>query len=162
MEDRIEHQITVRSPLDRAWSLVTRPGWWLPGSRTEPARGAGRAAVDWGREQRPWVVDIIRVEPQGYASFRWAGAFGGAAPAQGNATLVEFYLRPAGGGEEVSVTVVESGFAGLDLTEALRADQAKAAAGNWQYEMAGLRMRAEQLEAQQLEARQFGVRQAGR
>lgn len=150
MEDRIEHRIAVRAPLDRVWSLVTRPGWWLTGSRTDPAPGAGRVAVEWSGEQRPWFVDVIRLEPQGYASFRWAGAFAGAAPVQGNSTLVEFYVRPAGGvagaAGEVSVTVVESGFAALDLPEALRGDQLTAASGGWQFELAGLRMRAEQPE----------------
>lgn len=145
MNDRIEHRITIRATLDRLWGLVTRPGWWLPGSATEPARGAGRVVVAWGRESRPWVVDIVRVEPQAYASFRWAGAFGGVAPAQGNSTLVEVYVRPIG--EEVGVTVVESGFASLDLPGPLRADQASAGLGSWRYELAGLRMRAERLES---------------
>jgi uncharacterized protein YndB with AHSA1/START domain len=145
MEDRIEHRITIRATLDRVWGLVTRPGWWLPGSAAEPARGAGRVLVAWGREPRPWAVDIVRVEPQAYASFRWSGAFSGAAPAQGNSTLVEVYVRPIG--EEVSVTVVESGFAVLDLPDPLRADQVKASLGGWQYELAGLRMRAERMEA---------------
>jgi hypothetical protein len=153
MEDRIEHRIVVRATLDRVWSLVTRPGWWLPGSSTEPARAAGRAAVEWGREQRPWIVDVIRVEPQSYASFRWAGAFGGTPPIQGNSTLIEFYVRPvgdaAGTARDVAVTVVESGFGALDLPQALCADQLMASAGCWQYEMAGLRMRAEQLESAQ-------------
>jgi hypothetical protein len=148
VEDRIEHRITVRARLDRVWSQVTRPGWWLAGSRLEPARGVGRVAVEWGREQRPWVLDVIRVEPQGYVSFRWAGAFGGAAPSDGNSTLVEFYLRPAG--EEVSVTVVESGFAALNLPQELREDQVAAAIGGWRYEMASLRMRAEHADAAQL------------
>ncbi|HEX4834245.1 MAG TPA: polyketide cyclase [Trebonia sp.] len=155
MDDRIEHRIAVRAPLDRVWSLVTRPGWWLPGSAAEPARAGGRAAVGWGREERPWVIDVIRVEPQGYASFRWAAAFGGVAPEPGNSTLVEFYVRPVGDvpGERgvaehgVAVTVVESGFSSLDLTGELRRDQVTASAGGWQYELAGLRMRAEQLES---------------
>jgi hypothetical protein len=147
MEDRIEHRIMVRATLDRVWSLVTRPGWWLPGSSLEPARAAGRAAVEWGMEQRPWIVDVIRVEPQGYASFRWAGAFGGVPPAQGNSTLVEFYVHAAG--DAVGVTVVESGFSALELPEDLREDQMVASAGGWHYEMAGLRMRAEQLESAQ-------------
>ena len=85
--------------------------------------------------------DIVRVEPQGYASFRWASAFGGAAPEPGKATLVEFYLRPVG--DEIGVTVVESGFASLDLPEALREDEWKGNQGGWQYELAGLRSRAE-------------------
>jgi hypothetical protein len=141
MEDRIEQRITIRATLDHVWSLVTRPGWWLPGSAPEPARGTGRAAVEWGAQRQPWLVDVVRLEPGGYASFRWASAFGGVAPAQGNSTLVEFYVRPVG--DEVGVTVVESGFASLDLPAALREDQRKANAGGWQYELAGLRTRAE-------------------
>jgi len=60
----------------------------------------------------------------------------------GNATLVEFYLRSVG--DEVGVTVVESGFASLDLPDALRDDAWKGNAGGWQYELAGLRIKAEQ------------------
>jgi uncharacterized protein YndB with AHSA1/START domain len=142
MEDRIEQRITIRSTQDKVWQLVTRPGWWLPGSTAEPARGPGRLAVEYGGDSRPYVIDVVRVEPQGYASFRWASAFGGAAPVPGNATLVEFYLRPVG--DEVGVTVVESGFASLDLTDALREDAWKGNTGGWQYELAGLRIRAEQ------------------
>jgi len=54
---------------------------------------------------------------------------------------VEFYVRPVA--DEVGVTVVESGFSSLDLPEALREDQWKASTGGWQYELAGLRTRAE-------------------
>lgn len=142
MEDRIEQRVTIRASLDRVWGLVSRPGWWLPGSRPEPANGPGRAVVGWAGERQPWTVDVVRLEPQGYVSFRWASAFGGVVPVPGNSTLVEFYLRPAG--EEVGVTIVESGFASLDLPEALREDQWKGNSGGWQYELAGLRARAEQ------------------
>jgi hypothetical protein len=141
MEDRIEQRITIRATQDKVWHLVTRPGWWLPGSGAEPARGPARVAVAYGGDARPYVIDVVRVEPQGYASFRWASAFGGAEPAPGNATLVEFYLRPVG--DELGVTVVESGFTSLDLPEALREDEWKGNKGGWQYELAGLRSRAE-------------------
>jgi uncharacterized protein YndB with AHSA1/START domain len=141
MEDRIEHRITIRSTQDKVWQLVTRPGWWLPGSKTEPARGPGRVSVEYSGDVRPYAIDIVRVEPQGYASFRWASAFGGAAPAPGNATLVEFYLRPVG--DETGVTVVESGFTSLDLPDALREDAWKGNTGGWQYELSALRARAE-------------------
>jgi uncharacterized protein YndB with AHSA1/START domain len=141
MEDRVERRITIRATQDRVWQLITRPGWWLPGSKTEPARGPGRATVEYGADSRPYVIDIVRVEPQGYASFRWASAFGGGVPAPGNATLVEFYVRPVG--NEIGVTVVESGFSTLDLPDVLREDQLKGNAGGWQYELTGLRTRAE-------------------
>jgi hypothetical protein len=139
MEDRIEQRTTIRASHDKVWQLVSRPGWWLPGSAAEPARGLGRATVTC--DGRPYVIDVIRVEPQGYVSFRWASAFAGAAPLPGNSTLVEFYVRPVR--EEIGVTVVESGFSLLDLPEALRENERKGNAGGWQYEMAGLRTQAE-------------------
>jgi hypothetical protein len=141
MEDRIEQRIAIRATQDKVWQLVTRPGWWLPGSNADPARGPGRVSVVYSGDTRPYVVDIVRVEPQGYASFRWASAFGGAAPEPGKATMVEFYLRPVG--DEIGVTVVESGFTSLDLPEALREDEWRGNQGGWQYELAGLRSRAE-------------------
>src|ERR1700748_1622522 len=125
----------------RGGILSRGPGGWRRGSSAEPARGPGRVAVAYSGDARPYVIDIVRVEPQGYASFRWASAFGGTEPAQGNATLVEFYLRPVG--DELGVTVVESGFASLDLPEALREDEWKGTKGGWQYELAALRTRAE-------------------
>jgi hypothetical protein len=141
MEDRIEERITIRVAKDRVWQLVTRPGWWVPGSGAEPARGPGRVAIVSQGDNRPYLIDIVRIEPQGYASFRWASAFGGALPAPGNATLVEFYLRPVG--DELGVTVVESGFTSLDLPEALREHEWHGNKGAWRYELAGLRTRAE-------------------
>jgi hypothetical protein len=141
MEDRIEQRTRIRASHDRVWQLVSRPGWWLPGSVAEPARSLGRAMVTCRGEQRPYVIDVIRIEPQGYVSFRWASAFGGAVPIPGNSTLVECYVRPDG--SEIGVTVVESGFSSLNLPEALREDQWKGNAGGWQYEMASLRTRAE-------------------
>jgi hypothetical protein len=142
MEDRIEQQTTIRASHDAVWQLVSRPGCWLPGSAAEPARGLGRTMVTCGDERRPYVIDVIRVEPQGYVSFRWASAFGGSMPMPGNSTLVEFYVRPVG--NEIGVTLVESGFSSLDLPDALREDERKGNTGGWQYEMAGLRIRAEQ------------------
>ncbi len=142
MEDRIEARIAIRSTQDKVWRLVARPGWWLPGSSAEPARGPGRMSVSYVGDDRPYVIDVVRVEPPGYVVFRWASAFGGAAPAPGNATMIELYVQPDG--DEVGVTVVESGFAMLDLPEALREDEWKGNTGGWQYELAGLRTRAEQ------------------
>jgi uncharacterized protein YndB with AHSA1/START domain len=141
MQDRIEQRITIRAAQDEVWQIVTRPGWWLPGSNADPAGGPGRVSVAYGGDARPYVIDVVRLEPHGYVSFRWASAFGGAEPAPGRATLVEFYLQPVG--DETGVTVVESGFASLDLPDALREDQVTGSRGGWRYELAGLRARAE-------------------
>jgi uncharacterized protein YndB with AHSA1/START domain len=141
MEDRIEQRVAIRATQDKVWQLIARPGWWLPGSSAEPARAPGRVQVTAGGDDRPYLIDIVRVEPQGYASFRWAAAFAGTEPGPGRATLVEFYLRPVG--DEVGVTVVESGFSALDLPDALRADQRAGSQGGWQYDLASLRTMAE-------------------
>jgi uncharacterized protein YndB with AHSA1/START domain len=141
MEDRIERRIAIRSNQATVWWLVTRPGWWLPGSSAEPALGPGRMFVTYGGDPRPYVIDVVRIEPRAYVAFRWASAFGGAAPAPGRATLVECFLRPEG--DEIGVTVVESGFSALGLPRALREDARKGNAGGWQYELAALRTRAE-------------------
>jgi len=141
MEDRIERRITIRAAPDKVWQFVACPGWWLPGSDAVPARGSGRVSVACGGDARPYVIDVVRLEPPGYASFRWASAFAGAEPAPGRATLVECYLQPVG--DETGVTVVESGFASLDLPDALREDEMKGNTGGWQYELAALRARAE-------------------
>jgi hypothetical protein len=141
MDDRIEQRVTIRVAHEQVWQLVARPGWWLPGSTAEPARGPGQVAVSYGRDARPYVIDVVRVDPPGYVSFRWASAFGGAEPGPGTATLVECYLRPVG--DEVGLTVVESGFAYLNLPEDLRESEWTGNRGGWQYELAGLRSRAE-------------------
>lgn len=142
MEDRIEARITIRASHRAVWRLISRPGWWLPGSHATPAAGPGRVTVACGEDQAAYVVDVVRVEPANYVAYRWASAFGGAAPAVRRSTLVEFYLRQVG--DEIGVTVVESGFAALDLPEAVREDVRKGNAGGWRYEMTGLRTRAEQ------------------
>jgi hypothetical protein len=152
MEDRIEQQTTIRASHDKVWHLISRPGWWLPGGATDPARGLGRVTVVCSGDRRPYVIDVIRIEPQGYISFRWASAFGGLTPLPGNSTLVEFYVRPVG--NEVGVTVVESGFSLLNLPEALRESERKGNAGVWRYEMAGLRTRAERVPAERPQAGQ--------
>lgn len=151
MEDRIEERVTVRAARDTVWHLVARPGWWLPGSSAALAREPGRAAVTYPGDSRPFIIDTVRVEPQGYVAFRWASAFSGAVPVPGNATLVECYLRPVG--EELSVTVVESGFASLDLPAALCESEWKGNKGAWQYELAALRTRAESRRPERLPRR---------
>ena len=142
VEDRIEQRVTVRATVDAVLAACHA-------ARLVAARQQGRAGPRSGTgdrgvrdDKRPYVVDVVRVEPKGYVSYRWASAFGGAAPAPGRSTLVEFYVRPAG--DEVGVTVVESGFASLDLPDALREDEWKGNSGGWQYEMAALRARVEQ------------------
>jgi hypothetical protein len=95
-----------------------------------------RESEKWGR----YVIEVVRLDPMSYAAFRWASEFPGERPAQGNSTLVEFFVKPLGD-SETSVTLVESGFAGLPDDRGAAAWQANT--GGWREELASLKERAE-------------------
>lgn len=142
MNDRIEQEITINASLDRVWELVSRPGWWVPAEFEQPYEltpGAKteRVSEKWGR----FVIEVVRIDPQMYAAFRWASMFPGEEPASGKSTLVEFAVKPAG--DAVSVTVTESGFGALDATEAMRKTGFEDNTKGWGLELADLKVRAE-------------------
>jgi uncharacterized protein YndB with AHSA1/START domain len=143
VEDRIEQEVVIGAGLDRVWDLVTRPGWWVPDDRDGAGTGARtigsvtvRDSAQWGR----YLIEVVEMEPMSYAAFRWASEFPGETPAEGNSTLVEFFVKPLSD-TETSVTLVESGFAGLPADRRIAAWQANT--GGWQEELASLKERAE-------------------
>jgi uncharacterized protein YndB with AHSA1/START domain len=142
MTDRIEQAIDIRAPLARVWELVSEPGWWVPSAVVAPVdhtpgHQVVRESEKWGR----FPVEVVRVEPKTYAAFRWASQAPGAELASGNTTLVEFWVEAAG--DAVRVRVVESGFAGLDASAAVREAAWKDNTGGWREELAELKGRAE-------------------
>ncbi|HEY3867093.1 MAG TPA: SRPBCC domain-containing protein [Actinocrinis sp.] len=144
-QDRIECAITIDAPLERVWHLVSEPGWWVPTTVESPdVRTPGHRTV---RETEKWgtfEVEVVEMRPQTYAAFRWASQFPGQAVKDGNSTMVEFFVEPVPGSGSVSVTVVESGFAGLDADEAVRKAGVKDNSEGWPLEMAELKQRAEE------------------
>jgi uncharacterized protein YndB with AHSA1/START domain len=143
MDDRIEQEITIRASLDRVWELVTRPGWWVPADReTPPDHTPGALTVRESEKYGRFVVELVRLEPRSYAAFRWASTFPGEDPVPGKSTLVEFFVEPAG--DEVSVTVVESGFASLEIPADKREEAWKGNTSGWAQELASLKERAQQ------------------
>jgi uncharacterized protein YndB with AHSA1/START domain len=142
MDDRIEQQITINAPLDRVWKLVSEPGWWVPTKDVPPidhtpGHQVVRESEKWGR----FPVEVVRVEPQTYAAFRWASQAPGADLTDDNTTLVEFSVVPSG--DAVHVTVTESGFSRLNVTDSAREDAWKSNTSGWAQELNGLRTRAE-------------------
>lgn len=141
VQDSIERSITINAPLDRVWELVTDPGWWVPdesgtvGDRT-PGAVTVRESPKWGR----YPVRVVEFRPKTYAAFQWACAFTGEEPTDINSTLIEFTLAESPDG--VMVTVLESGFAALPLTEEARHKNRDANSSGWEEELAGLRDRA--------------------
>ena len=143
MDDRIEQTISIHAPLARVWELVSEPGWWVPSAVVAPVDHSPghqviRESERWGR----FPVEVVRVEPQSYAAFRWASQAPGAELGPGNTTLVEFRLVPTA--DAVLVTVVESGFAALEVAEADREQAQQDNTGGWQEELADLKKRAEE------------------
>lgn len=142
MDDRIEQQIIINASVDRVWELVTRPGWWVPSTTEDPVdhtpgHRTTRTSEKWGS----YVVEVVKVEPQTYAAFRWASAFPGEDLDANNTTLVEFFVAPADDGVEVKL--VETGFAGLKLTDEGRASAWSDNTNGWHEMLADLKSRSE-------------------
>ncbi len=141
--DRIVQTVTINASLDRVWSLVTEPGWWVPTAVPQPidhtpGHQVMRTSETWGS----FPIEVVRVDPQVYAAFRWASNFPGEALTAGNTTLVEFTLTPRA--DSVEVTVTESGFAALEAPESVRTSGLDSNTAGWSEELDNLKTRAEQ------------------
>lgn len=143
--DRIEQQITINATLDRVWDLVSTPGWWVPTKAEEPeepiVRTPGHQTVRHNETYGRFVIEVVSIEPKTYAAFRWASQFPNEELAPGRSTLVEFRVEP--GDQGVNVSVVESGFAALDLPEAQRKTGSEHNTEGWKQEMDVLKEQAE-------------------
>ncbi|MEV4189424.1 SRPBCC domain-containing protein [Streptosporangium canum] len=146
-EDRIERETLIAAPLERVWSLVTEPGFWVADQANPPGTVAeeGESTVAKNAEYGDFPVRVERVEPPTYVAYRWASAFPGEELREDNSTLVEFTLTPEGG--KTRLRVVESGFAALAGTEELRRQAVKDNTGGWPQVLDTLGTRAEQSSA---------------
>lgn len=111
--DRIERETLIAASLDRVWSLVAEPGFWVAdqGTLTGSTAREGESLVAKNAEYGNFPVRVEKVEPQTYLAYRWASAFPGEELREDNSTLVEFTLTPEG--DKTRLRVVESGFAAL-------------------------------------------------
>jgi uncharacterized protein YndB with AHSA1/START domain len=142
MQDTIERSIDIAAPLERVWDLVTEPGWWVPtdepvDSDRAPGAVVVRESEKWGR----FPVEVVDLQPMTYAAFRWASTFPGADLAPGKTTLIEFTLAPKA--DAVTVSVRESGFAGLEAPDDVKAKGVEGNTDGWRMELDSLRTRAE-------------------
>lgn len=140
--DAIEREIFIRAGIDHVWSLVCKAGFWVGDDLhfDAEAREGEAVVIDTVKYgQFPVVVD--RLEPPRYAAYRWASAYPGDDPADGNSTLVEFTLVEQHDG--VLVQVKESGFASLNGALDFRADQRENNVAGWELQLGRLRDVAE-------------------
>ncbi|MFD5895579.1 SRPBCC domain-containing protein [Streptomyces sp. NPDC060366] len=143
-EDRIERETLIAAPLERVWSLVAQPGFWVADKANLPGTVAkeGESMVAKNSEYGDFPVRVEKVEPPTYLAYRWASAFPGEELREDNSTLVEFTLAPEGDGTRLRV--VESGFAALSGSEELRGRAVKDNTVGWPQELGELKARAEQ------------------
>ncbi len=143
-EDRIEREALIAAPLERVWSLVAEPGFWVADKASLPGTVAreGETMVAKNLEYGDFPVRVEKVEPPTYLAYRWASAFPGAELREDNSTLVEFTLTAEG--DKTRLRVVESGFAALAGSEELRRNAVRDNTGGWPQELDALKTRAEQ------------------
>jgi uncharacterized protein YndB with AHSA1/START domain len=142
-EDRIERETLIAAPLERVWSLVAQPGFWVAEEASLPGTVAreGESMVAKNAEYGEFPVRVEKVEPPTYLAYRWASAFPGAELRENNSTLVEFTLSPDG--DKTRLRVVESGFAALAGSEELRSKAVEDNTGGWPGVLDALKKRAE-------------------
>lgn len=143
-EDRIERETLIAAPLERVWSLVAQPGFWVADKASLPGTSAreGESLVCKNPEHGDFPVRVEKVEPPKYLAYRWASAFPGEELREDNSTLVEFTLTQEG--DKTRLRVVESGFAALAGSEELRGQAVRDNSGGWPQELDALKGRAEQ------------------
>lgn len=143
-EDRIERETLIAASLERVWSLVAQPGFWVAdkGSLSGTEAREGESMVAKNAEHGDFPVRVEKVEPPTYLAYRWASAFPGEELREDNSTLVEFTLTPEG--DKTRLRVVESGFAALAGPEELRGQALKNNTDGWPLELDALKARVEQ------------------
>ena len=142
-EDRIERETLIAAPLERVWSLVATPGFWVYDEAHLPEGEAteGQSVVASHPEYGRFPVDIVKVERPTYLAYRWASAFPGEQVRDDNSTLIEFTLSQEG--EQTRLRVVESGFAALVGGDELRTKAHEDNTGGWKQVIDDLVARAE-------------------
>jgi uncharacterized protein YndB with AHSA1/START domain len=143
-KDRIERETLIEARVERVWSLVADPGFWVADKASLPGITAkeGESVVAKNAEYGEFPVRVVKVEPPTYLAYRWASAFPGEELREDNSTLVEFTLTPEG--DKTRLRVVESGFAALAGSEELRSKALKDNTGGWPQVFEALKTRAEQ------------------
>ncbi|HIW61875.1 MAG TPA: SRPBCC domain-containing protein [Candidatus Stackebrandtia excrementipullorum] len=114
--DRINHDIEIAAPVERVWDALTDPlelARWFGTDGTMTRDDSTRLELNWRNHGR-YLARVEEERPPHRFAWRWALA-PDVEPAPGNSTLVEFRIKEEPVGARVSVT--ESGFVGLDMTD---------------------------------------------
>jgi uncharacterized protein YndB with AHSA1/START domain len=110
--EQIERETVIAAPVERVWALLTDAEhlgrWFGDSGAVIDLRPGGAFSLSWAEHGTVRGV-VVDVEPNERFAYRWTVAGDRDLEAvDGNSTLVEFTLRPAGDG--TLLRVVESGF----------------------------------------------------
>lgn len=143
-EDRIERETLIAASVERVWSLVATPGWWVSDEENPPEGVAapGESTIARHSEHGDFPVRVERVEPPTYVAYRWVSAFPGEELRGENSTLVEFTLTPEG--DKTRLRVLETGFDSLPTTDENRQNVINDHTGGWVECLDFARTRSEQ------------------
>lgn len=142
IQDTITREIEIDAPLAVVWELVSQPGWWINDGvivdNTVEERDDVWIVTNDTHGTFPLLIDESR-EPS-HIAFRWA-PWDERTVKEGN-TLVEFFLEGAEDGP-VTVRVVESGFASIDLATDKVAENYRDNESGWETELGALKTHLE-------------------
>lgn len=118
--DKIERETLIAASIERVWTLVAEPGFWVADEGTVAGLSAveGEEVLTKNTTYGDYPVRVEKVDPPTYLAYRWASAFAGQALTKENSTLIEFRLSAEG--DQTRLRVVESGFAALIGGDELR------------------------------------------
>lgn len=143
--DSIDRRISIAATAEKVFHLVSRPGWWINDGTISDNRIETEGDVSTVTHEKYGSFRIRTVEKRrpNYVSFRWLG---GDRQNEGledvPGTLVEFWVDEAAGGG-VTLRVLESGFAGLPISEEQRLKNIADNTKGWEEELAAARAHAE-------------------
>lgn len=131
MIDTIEREILINAPIERVWEIVTTPehmGRWFGDAGA--SRQGDVITMAWEKYGEA-DLEVVREEPPNVFAYRWD-----ANVKEAGKTLVEFTLNAEDAGTRVRV--VESGFASLTATDAVRNELRDGNVEGWKHELGDL------------------------
>ena len=141
--DEVRREVVIDAPIERVWELATTPrhfaAWYASGGAEIDLRPGGAMRMRWD-EHGEFQAVVEVVEPPHRFAYRFARE-PDQAPRPGNSTRAELTLEAEGG--RTRVTVVETGFAQLEIPPAEQGAYAEVEGQGWSAGLASLRAYAD-------------------
>lgn len=142
-QDMVTHTIQIDAPREQVFALASQPGWWLgdeaPSIYEVVAQDGESTMLKHPKYGQFTFIARSLAAPE-RATFLWSAGQPDDNAAAGK-TVVEFWLEEKDGG--TAVTVEETGFSALKMTDDEHANAIAANTEGWQGELELLKRRAE-------------------